>query len=192
MPTGFEKYSTRHKLDELTIQFSIWDTSGSAAYDSVRPLAYQDANVFLLCFNIGDPESLNQTINKWYPEIRSHCQTTPIILCGCRSDSKEEKYLSYTFQPTITTPVAHDLIRNTCKKISAVAYVETTALYSDLGVQEAFEVAAKASLGILNNKVVIKKQKKTPQNNSIGISKNNNKSNIKQELKGRAKNCCVM
>lgn len=30
----------------------------------MRPLAYQDANVFLLCFNIGDPESLDGAINK--------------------------------------------------------------------------------------------------------------------------------
>lgn len=38
--------------------------TGSGAYDSIRPLAYQDANVFLLCFNVGDPEDLKLAINK--------------------------------------------------------------------------------------------------------------------------------
>lgn len=47
----------------LFIFFSSEQT-GSGSYDTVRPLAYQDANVFLLCFNIGDPESLDVAINK--------------------------------------------------------------------------------------------------------------------------------
>lgn len=38
--------------------------TGSGAYDSIRPLAYQDANVFLLCFNVGDPDDLKLAINK--------------------------------------------------------------------------------------------------------------------------------
>lgn len=40
------------------------ESTGSGSYDTVRPLAYQDANVFLLCFNIGDPESLDVAVNK--------------------------------------------------------------------------------------------------------------------------------
>ena len=32
--------------------------AGSPAYDSVRSLAYHDADVFLLCFNVSDPISL--------------------------------------------------------------------------------------------------------------------------------------
>lgn len=64
IPTGFEKYSTKNVVDEFTVEYSIWDTSGSSAYDTVRPLAYQDANVFLLCFNIGDADSLEQAVKK--------------------------------------------------------------------------------------------------------------------------------
>ncbi|GLH02483.1 uncharacterized protein GBIM_08483 [Gryllus bimaculatus] len=43
---------------------SVTEHSRAAAYDSVRPLAYPDARVFLLCFRIGDPDSLENAVRK--------------------------------------------------------------------------------------------------------------------------------
>ncbi|GFT08508.1 ras-like GTP-binding protein rhoA [Trichonephila clavipes] len=60
------------------------------AYDTVRPLSYKDASVFLLCFTIGNPDTLDSTVNKWFPEIRQHSQNIPIILCGCQSDLRND------------------------------------------------------------------------------------------------------
>lgn len=37
---------------------------GTQAYDTVRPLAYQDAGVFLLCFTVSDPTSLQNAVTK--------------------------------------------------------------------------------------------------------------------------------
>jgi GTPase SAR1 family protein len=37
---------------------------GTGAYDNVRPLAYQDAKVFLLCFRVSDPDSLDNAVSK--------------------------------------------------------------------------------------------------------------------------------
>lgn len=73
--------------------------------------------------------------------------------------------------------------------ISAAGYVETSALYSNIVVPQAFELAAKAALGILNEKPLGKKIKKITHNSSDSIK---HKTNIKKELKGRAKNCSIM
>lgn len=27
---------------------------------------------------------------QWYPEVRRYCQTTPLILCGCQSDLRND------------------------------------------------------------------------------------------------------
>lgn len=43
---------------------------GSPAYDSVRSLSYQEADVFLICYKISDPISLYNVKNKWIGEIR--------------------------------------------------------------------------------------------------------------------------
>ena len=37
---------------------------GTGEYDNVRPLAYQDAKVFLLCFRVSDPDSLDNAVSK--------------------------------------------------------------------------------------------------------------------------------
>ncbi|KAG4068465.1 hypothetical protein HA402_004805 [Bradysia odoriphaga] len=187
-PTGFEKYSTRCKIGEFSVDFSIWDTSGSGAYDTIRPLAYQDANVFLLCFNIGDPESLDLAVNKWYLEIRNHCASAPVILCGCRADARNDKetitYLAHAHK----MPVTAEQALMASKHVSAVAYVETSSAYVSKAVPEAFELAAQAALGLLNSKKNLPKKKK------FGGSQSPlpNKPHIKNEIKGKAKNCCIM
>ncbi|GIY06155.1 GTP-binding protein RHO1 [Caerostris extrusa] len=89
-PTGFERYTATYCVGGYRIQFTLWDTSGTSAYDTVRPLSYKDASVFLLCFTIGSPDTLDNTVNKWFPEIRQHSQNIPIILCGCQSDLRND------------------------------------------------------------------------------------------------------
>lgn len=112
-------------------------------------MAYQDAQVFLLCFNVGDPESLNMAVNKWYPEIRSHCPLTPVILIGCRADARNDleivSYLARAHKIPITTEQA--LLAT--EHIGAVTYIETTSAYASVQVTEAFELAAVAALGLL-------------------------------------------
>ncbi|KAH9634261.1 hypothetical protein HF086_011521 [Spodoptera exigua] len=69
------------------------------------------------------------------------------------------------------------------RQLGAMTYVETSARASTKGVKDAFEVAALAALGKLN-KQQMKQQKQ------VGRSKS--KRDLKAELKGRAKSCCVM
>lgn len=44
------------------------------------------SDVFLLCFSIISPSSLENVKEKWVPELRYHCPNTPIVLCGTKSD----------------------------------------------------------------------------------------------------------
>lgn len=47
--------------------------AGTTAYDTVRPLAYQDAKIFMICFNIAEPETLNNSAAK-VRDIGHHTQ----------------------------------------------------------------------------------------------------------------------
>ncbi|CAG9130758.1 unnamed protein product [Plutella xylostella] len=69
------------------------------------------------------------------------------------------------------------------RQLGATTYVETSARASSKGVKDAFEVAALAALGKLNKQPGKQQQK-------VGRSKS--KRDLKAELKGRAKSCCVM
>uniref|UniRef100_T1JA45 Uncharacterized protein n=1 Tax=Strigamia maritima TaxID=126957 RepID=T1JA45_STRMM len=184
-PTGFERYTDNIYIADKHISFTIWDTSGSTAYDSVRPLAYQDAKVFLLCFHIGQPETLDNAINKWYPEIRKHSPNVPVILCGCQCDTRNDIDTIASLAKMRRIPVTSEQALNSSRQISATTYVETSAKTSSKNTREAFEVAVLAALGRLNkNHVAMQRQR--------SYVKSKNKRDLTRELRNKAKTTCIV
>ncbi|CAH1407039.1 unnamed protein product [Nezara viridula] len=147
---------------------SFMEGLGAGAYDSVRPLAYQDAHVFLLCFSVADPDSLDNTVNKWYREVKVHCDwDAAVILCGCQVDLRTDKehlaQMSLLFKSPVTTE-------------------QTSAKWSGKAVCDAFEIAALAALGRLNKYTFLAGEKLRPAP----------RSKSKADLKDRARSCSVM
>ncbi|XP_076472662.1 rho-related GTP-binding protein RhoE-like [Babylonia areolata] len=146
-PTGFDTYSGSYNVsDTYTIHMSIWDTSGDAGYDRVRPLSYSDANLIIICFSIDNPESMENVVSKWHPEVREHCPTQPIMLVGCKADLRSEaKNLPVgTPRPAF---VSYDQGLKTAKHIGALVYSETSSKTSQRSVNDVMEVAALSSAG---------------------------------------------
>ncbi|XP_044740611.1 rho-related GTP-binding protein RhoN-like [Chrysoperla carnea] len=185
-PTSFDKYATTYNVGDHRIRYSIWDTSGAQAYDTVRPLAYQDTSVFLLCFHVGEPQTLDNVVQKWYPEIRAHSDTAPIILCGCQVDLRHDIETISSLACNRLIPVTSEQAIAVSRQIGAATYVETSAKTSNRGVRDGLEVAALAALGKLNKHALRHRALTTKAN------KTNNKHDFKAELKGRAKSCCIM
>lgn len=130
----------------------LFFVAGSPAYDSVRPLSYQEADVFLLCYKISDPISLYNVKNKWIRELRSHRPDVPVILCGCQSDLRQDSATLNHLSKTGRTPVSSDQALAICCEIEAVNYVETSAKFpTDNNNGEAFELAALAALKTKNS-----------------------------------------
>ncbi|XP_077556753.1 uncharacterized protein LOC144170685 isoform X3 [Haemaphysalis longicornis] len=142
-PTGFDRYTTHHEVAGQKFYFSVWDTSGSTAYDTVRPLSYQDASVVLLCFNVGVPESLHNVIHKWQPEVRQHCPGAALLLIGCQSDAR----MAQRGRIGGVGCVSADEALTWASRLGAVAYVETSARAAPRSVQDAWKAAAQAALG---------------------------------------------
>lgn len=149
-PTGFDTYSGSYNVsDTYRIQMSIWDTSGDAGYDRVRPLSYTDADLVIICFSIDNPESMENVVSKWHLEVREHCPTQPIMLVGCKADIRSEaKHLP----PGKPRPalVSYDQGLKTAKHIGALVYSETSAKTSQRSVNDVMEVAALSSAGTTN------------------------------------------
>lgn len=186
-PTDFRVYTTTYEVNDYRINFTIWDTSGAAAYDKVRPLTYQDARVLLLCFQIPCPNSLDNIVNKWYPEIRQHCPNIPVILCGCQSDLRNDTDVLRNLSKLKKTPVTSEQALAASRQISATTYVETTTKHCGKTVKDAFEVIALASLGKLNkNHVTIQRHR------SLMKRKYKSKIDLKEELRDKARNCTLM
>ncbi|CAL1288308.1 unnamed protein product [Larinioides sclopetarius] len=187
-PTGFERYTATYCVGGYRIHFTLWDTSGTSAYDTVRPLSYKDASVFLLCFTIGSPDSLDNTINKWFPEIRQHSQNIPIILCGCQSDLRNDAETMCALAKLKKVPVTAEQALGVSRQIHATTYVETSSRSCPRSSREAFEISALAALGKLNKNHILR----TPLSTMGSRGKYKNKDVLKEDLRDRTRNCILM
>ncbi|XP_048579143.1 rho-related GTP-binding protein RhoB [Nematostella vectensis] len=74
----FEECVTDVTSGDSNLEFMLWDSSGLENYESIRRQMYLDTDVFLVCFDIGNPSSLQSVIDKVMGKIR---RITKILLC---------------------------------------------------------------------------------------------------------------
>lgn len=149
-PTGFDTYNCQYSVSETyKILMSIWDTSGDVGYDRVRPLSYSDGDLVIICFAIDKPETMEDVVSKWYPEVKEQCPNVPVMLVGCKSDMRHEIKSMTTDKPKPTF-VTYDQGLKTAKLIGALVYSETSAKTSQRSVNDVMEVAALSSAGSKN------------------------------------------
>jgi Ras family protein U len=85
-PTTFDNYSVSVTVDNKPLKIELCDTAGKSEFDSLRLLSYNESNVFLLCYSVMSPASLQSILAKWLPEVRAVAPDTPVILVGTQCD----------------------------------------------------------------------------------------------------------
>jgi small GTP-binding protein len=135
IPTIFENRAKEISVDGKPIDLTLWDTAGQEAYDQIRPLAYNNANVALICYSVDSPASLHNVTENWITEISHYCPKTPVLLIGNKLDLASD-----TLQ-TVTKAQGDEV----AEKIKAVAHIQCSAL-NDENVQLVFERAAKEAV----------------------------------------------
>jgi len=144
-PTGFDKFFTAKELGGEIVNFTVWDTSGSTNYDSVRPLSYSEADIFIICFKISEPISLYNVKSHWIVEIQKH-SSAPIILCGCMADLRSDEATMAHLSRIGRSVVSLEQALAISSQIGARSYVETQSKDSYLETLEAFSIAAVTAL----------------------------------------------
>ncbi|KAF2719114.1 ras GTPase [Polychaeton citri CBS 116435] len=141
VPTVFENYITHveHKPSGKTVELALWDTAGQEEYDRLRPLSYPETDLLFVCFAIDCPNSLENVLDKWYPEVLHFCPTTPIILCGLKSDLRHKKTCIELLKTQGLTPVTPQQGKNVAQKMGAM-YMECSSKEMS-GVHEIFDTA---------------------------------------------------
>lgn len=152
IPTIFDNFATKTiyqnqqysvslvSLNSICITLFQWDTAGVEAFDKLRPLSYIGADIFLLCFDLVNSSSLENSLQRWFEELSKHAPHVPILLCGTKSMlhniilplvdlrvNKEFLTSAKKKNPKLQA-ISFDMGVEMAKKIGATGYTETSAL----------------------------------------------------------------
>ncbi|KAI4284550.1 MAG: hypothetical protein L6R38_001316 [Xanthoria sp. 2 TBL-2021] len=147
VPTVFENYITHttHQPSGKTVELALWDTAGQEEYDRLRPLSYPETDLIFVCFAIDCPNSLENVMDKWYPEVLHFCPTTPLILVGLKSDLRTKRVCIDLLKTQGLTPVTPEQGQRVARQMGAV-YVECSSKEMK-GVDDVFELAVNTAVG---------------------------------------------
>jgi Ras-related C3 botulinum toxin substrate 1 len=122
-------------LDGKPINLGLWDTGGGEDYARLRPLSYPQTDIFLLCFDVTKPASLERLREEFVPEIKHHMPGTPWILVGTKCDLRDGTQDKVTKVEALKFAQDHE----------AAEYHECSAL-TQLGLRNVFDRAMAVGL----------------------------------------------
>ncbi|PVI04602.1 hypothetical protein DM02DRAFT_691604 [Periconia macrospinosa] len=139
IPTVFEIYTADFEVQGVQFNCAFWDTAGQDDYDRIRRLSYPDTHVICICFEIGDPDSFENILDKWDPEVRRYKKRrVPIFLLGFKKDLRNDPITIGKLEKTNRTVVSRTEAEEMARKIGAVAYLESSAVRHE-GTKETFK-----------------------------------------------------
>ena len=139
----WKDYSANVQVGGRTIHLGLVKTPGQEDYDRMRPLAYPQTDVFLVCFSLINPASFGNVSAKWIPEVRHHCPNVPIILVGTKLDLREDTVTIEKLREKRLAPITYPQGSSLAKDIGAVKYLECSAL-TQKGLKQVFDEAIRA------------------------------------------------
>eukprot|EP01087_Luapelamoeba_hula_P001878 TRINITY_DN1167_c0_g1_i1.p1 TRINITY_DN1167_c0_g1~~TRINITY_DN1167_c0_g1_i1.p1 ORF type:complete len:478 (-),score=90.30 TRINITY_DN1167_c0_g1_i1:98-1531(-) len=141
-PTVFDNYNHSIVVDNVAVDLALWDASGSAEFDSLRPVSYAVTDVFLFCFAVDRSSSLTNIHNKWISEVQEHSPDTPILMVGTRSDMRDDVEAVQKMERQGVPLVSSAQVQAMVLRIGAVHYIECSAR-TRKGLREVFEAAVR-------------------------------------------------
>jgi len=137
-PSVFDNYSANIMVDGKPISIGFWDTAGQEDYDRLRPLSYPGTDVFLVCFSVISPPSLQNIPSKWIPEIEHHSPGTPVLLLGLKTDLRSDKETIERLSGKKLSCITKEEGEQMAKKINAFKYLECSSLTQE-GLKQVFD-----------------------------------------------------
>ncbi|KAJ6460208.1 rho family small GTP binding protein cdc42 [Mycena sanguinolenta] len=127
----------------------VFDTAGGPEYEHQRPLGYPWSDVFLICFSVGLPASLERVKTKWLADAQYHCPGVACVIAATQIDLRgpdidtdaNSGETREGRRELITTAQGEELAR----EIKAVKYVECSAKTRE-GVQDVFDAVVAAAV----------------------------------------------
>ncbi|KAF7344530.1 Small GTPase Cdc42 [Mycena sanguinolenta] len=136
-------------MQEKHYPFKVFDTGvlvgggdfeWTQAHDRLRPLAYPRTDVFLVCFKVTSPISLDRVRDEWVPEIRHHCRDVPFLLVATQIDLRDDSEAVEKLISQNQRLISAEEGKRLAHELGAAKYVECSALTQE-GLNNIFEEA---------------------------------------------------
>lgn len=145
IPTVFDCDSVTLMIGEDPFTLYVVDTASQEDYDKLRPLAYPQTDVLLLCFSVPSPASFKNVNEKWFHEVHHHCLGVPCLLVATQADLREDPWVIDKLAQLQLHPVSSDAGEHLVRELGAIKYVECSALTQKC-VKNVFDEAVVAAV----------------------------------------------
>ena len=142
VPTVFDNCAVDMMSDGASVKLHLWDSAGYDIYDRLRPLSYTNTDVFIVCYSVRSPMSLENVTAKWLPEIRDRCPKTPFLLVGTQCDVCTDTSDQHQLRSTLIDPSRADQMGS---RTGTTLVMECSAK-TQMGLKDIFVEVAKVGL----------------------------------------------
>lgn len=132
-------------------------------YRRLRELFTSGTDVFLVCFSVADPETLENVKRNWLTEIRILSPKASYILVGTKTDMRENTEVISRLKETNKRPISSQDGVKFANANGAKSYVECSAMNKD-GLKDVFEQCVMAA----TNQQPAKVKDKYKEKHSVG------------------------
>lgn len=156
VPTVFDNYTANMSLGGKNVTLGLWDTAGSAEYDSLRPLSYPGTDIFLVCFSLVEPETFDTIKAKWVPEINANFggdSKPKIVIVGTKVDLRNKESTAESLKAQGKHPISKAEGEQLAASVGAIKYLECSALTQE-GLNDVFRAVVEIIIPDVNGKSV--------------------------------------
>uniref|UniRef100_G3NR63 Ras homolog family member V n=2 Tax=Gasterosteus aculeatus aculeatus TaxID=481459 RepID=G3NR63_GASAC len=143
--TAFDVFTGVVHVDGVPTRIKLIDTAGQEEFGHLRSLCHAHVDVFVLCFSLVHPVSLDNVTSKWIPQIRADNRTSPVLLVGTQSDLCHDADVLVRLDQRSAKPVDASRATKVARRIRAQGYVECSAL-TQHNLKDVFDRAIRAAI----------------------------------------------
>ncbi|KAJ5067602.1 hypothetical protein M0811_02790 [Anaeramoeba ignava] len=143
IPSVYENFTKDFVIEGNSINLTIYDTHCDPDYDKLRPLIYQQTDVFMICFSLVSEESFVHVKTKWVPEVRKLQPKARSILVGTKMDLRNDPQTIKKLEDVGLSPITQQSAMDLAYELGSLKYVECSA-FTQKDLSFVFEEAIRA------------------------------------------------
>ena len=129
VPTVIDNFSCTIPNCNKELQF--WDTAGDSSMENLRVLSYPCTDLFLICFDISDPDSFNNITRVWIPELRQYVSHAKYALIGLKKELRNDQQILQQLSDRELRPVSREQGISKAREIGAILYSECSSILNE-------------------------------------------------------------